>query len=293
MKRYIFSIIIMLIFLCSIRNNSIYAKDNWDDINEEEYRKLDLFLKTDEMVDRISFLLQEKICANDIKCSNIFKVNILPDNFTDLWTYAGDIRDIYGDTWQYKIPMVINDKSIVISIGICDNKSLEYLGISYGNDLRKLLLDKVTIENELTRENIDDTDILYSDVLYSNKLNTLIIHYNVKNKKERDYLIPVSLIDIKSYLPWKEFYDSYEDGKIFSSAELITILSHTEILRGDNFDGEKSGGISSKSDSIIGETDYTEFDIDGNGVASQGVLYGGVITAITLIMIFLLKKRMK
>ena len=77
MKRYIFSIIIMLIFLCSIRNNSIYAKNNWDDINEEEYRKLDLFLKTDEMVDRISFLLQEKICANDIKCSNIFKRKII------------------------------------------------------------------------------------------------------------------------------------------------------------------------------------------------------------------------
>lgn len=148
MRRFLIGFTALIILLLMFPIYSIKAKDTYLALDIDESNKLDLFVKTPEMAERLSLLFQDSITIDDIDCSKAIKVNILPDNFTDIWTYSGDMRNIYGNTWQYKIPMVIKEKYVVITVAINDGH-LEYAGASYGEEFKTFLIDENRIISEL------------------------------------------------------------------------------------------------------------------------------------------------
>ena len=294
MKRYFIIGIFLILIMFNKSNTSVYAKNGISNIDTEEMIKLNQFIENSHISESLSFLLQEEVSNCDMDCSNAMKVNILPNNFTDIWTYDGDIKNIYGTIWQYKIPMIINDKYVVVTISIND-KELEYVGASYGNDYSKYFIDENAIKDAINKEDIKDEDIVYSDILFSNILNTLIIHYNVKNHRYSDYFIPFSIYDIKDISSIKEYRDSYEDGKIFNSTELIYILAYTDIMRGSNIDGNMNGGISVSTQynndgqqSITNSSYYNE-----DNRMFKYVLFGSLVTIIAILIIIFGKKYFK
>ncbi|MBR4780469.1 MAG: hypothetical protein IK014_03815 [Lachnospiraceae bacterium] len=294
MKRYFIIGFFLIIIIFNKSNTSVFAKNGISNIDTEDMIKLNQFIENSHISESLSFLLQEEVSNCDMDCSNAMKVNILPNNFTDIWTYDGDIKNIYGTIWQYKIPMIINDKYVVVTISIND-KELEYVGASYGDDYSKFFIDENAVKDAINKENIKDEDIVYSDILFSNILNTLIIHYNVKNHRYSDYFIPFSIYDIKDISSIKEYRDSYEDGKIFNSTELIYILAYTDIMRGSNIDGNKNGGISVSTQynndgqqSITNSSYYNE-----DNRMFKYVLFGSFVTIIAILIIIFGKKYLK
>ena len=294
MKRYFIIGIFLILIMFNKSNTSVFAKNGISNIDTEEMIKLNQFIENSHISESLSFLLQEEVSNCDMDCSNAMKVNILPNNFTDIWTYDGDIKNIYGTIWQYKIPMIINDKYVVVTISIND-KELEYVGASYGNDYSKYFIDENAIKDAINKEDIKDEDIVYSDILFSNILNTLIIHYNVKNHRYSDYFIPFSIYDIKDISSIKEYRDSYEDGKIFNSTELIYILAYTDIMRESNIDGNLNGGISVSTQSdndgqlLITNRSYNNED----SRMFKYVLFGSFVTIIAILIIIFGKKYLK
>ena len=114
MKKIVFIVLVCTI-LSFIPEKIVNAAELYSGIDEKEYALIDEYIKSDSMVGRIEWTLQNKINVSDIDSKKAIKVNILPRNFIDLYWQHSNINEIYGDQWQYKIPMLIDGKKLVIT----------------------------------------------------------------------------------------------------------------------------------------------------------------------------------
>ena len=288
-----------------------YAFDakNLNGISNDDCIKIDEFIRSKEMIERIEFLLQDKVNEEDIDTSNAIKVNLLPYKFIDMFGYSRDIREMYGSNWQYKIPMEINGKKVVVTLNSNSDNTFEYAGISYGEDNKVFFINKGDIERELHKVGISDEDIQYSDILYHYDTNTIFVHFNTCKEYdsetissrglEANYLIYYSTTDFKS-----EFIgdprDIRENGIIGSAAEEIYYLGHTSYFYTSVGDGSMNGGSTIQKTTNIQSNDKSPDDklyentgnevvLEENRTDEKEIISGLLIVTTALIIIIVCK----
>lgn len=248
MKRILFVILLGVILLIA-PESVLEAKEISIGISDEEFSLIDTYVKSEDMINRIEDFLQNRLDVSDIDCKRTVKVNVLPYNYIDSYGQSRDIKEMYGTQWQYKIPMVIDEKKLVITLNINPDNTFEYVGMSYGEENKIFFINTDDIYYELQRTGISVEDIIYSDILYSYDTNTLFIHFNMCKEDDYEtmsskgiqpnYLIPYSTTDFETRYVNPE--NKYENGVLKPAVEILFYIGHTDSYY-KNFDGRFDSG---------------------------------------------------
>lgn len=307
MKKIVFIVLVCTI-LSFIPEKIVNAAELYSGIDEKEYALIDEYIKSDSMVGRIEWTLQNKINVSDIDSKKAIKVNILPRNFIDLYWQHSNINEIYGDQWQYKIPMLIDGKKLVITLNINKDGSFEYVGMSYGDGNEVFFLDNDAIYNELNSKGIMEKDIEYYDILYAYDINTLFVHFNIckeskfetlSSNDNSDYMLPFSTTDFADeYMGPQNL--KYENGVIKSDTDILLYLKYSSYYAEDiEFDGNLNGsdvGISNVDNKAVMPKDIQETDrkreqieyiVSKEEYASNKMLIGGALLLVTTLLVII------
>lgn len=290
------------IILSIIPEMSLKAEGAFNGISEADYSKVEEYLKSEVMINRMEWALQKEVDANEIDCSGMIKVNVLPYRFVDSYDQDRSIKEMYGSMWQYKIPMLVNGEKLVVTLSINSDGSFKYVGMSYGEENKVFFINKDDVIAELESIGISTDDINYSDFLYSNSLNMLFIHFCVceeddygtteLNKRQNDYLIPYTTTDFESEYTGDPKV-KFENGIIKPAVEIANLLADTSFFHKDEADESRDGSLNAGYQLIKADNNHeTEESMEDNEMtqlapsdAGNKMVVGGLLMMSATLML--------
>ncbi|MCR5728431.1 MAG: hypothetical protein K6G24_13315 [Lachnospiraceae bacterium] len=288
MKIFFKYLIMTLVFMLNLLGNnwhSAFAKDSYTGISGVELEKIVSFVQSDEMISELSLALNEEIDRNEVYCSECFMVNVLQGDFYKLWDMTESIKTIYGEVWQYKVPLVIRNKKTVITL-LRNGDKYECIGISYGDANSIYFLNESDIEKTVQEAGISVDSIDYSDVLMAYSVNTLFVHISISGK---DYLIPFTAVDLSEYSDYED--DMYKSGEMYTIATVIEKLRNSSLAYNDDNSGDIEtvplGGGSLNENTM----DVSNKAVLEKNVRTKTIFIGGIIVTGSLIAALVLLKR--
>ena len=295
-------ILILMVVVISLLSpcDTVFAQIDYTGISVSECEKISDFIRTDEMINNISFALSENVEADDINISNCYMMNMFmfPEDFNEKWDVKDRIKEIYGDMMFYTIPIIIKDKKAVISLRQIDGQ-YKFSGITYGDSTSIYFIDEEEIKKTIKEAGILEESINYSDVLFAGFANnTLFVHINTE---EKDYLIPYTAIDLS------EFYEKnlYKSGEIYETSEVLKMMIDSSMVSLSE-DGNKENGTlevplggngyrdqmnlsnkGSEEDVYPEKTDLTNYNGSQGDKINKNLIISGILVTSTLILIII------